>query len=159
MKTIYYILLSIAFFSCSKSEVDTDDDINANISTFTFGEGDGYAVFEDGPNIITQFQLSKNKLVEVKYTDVGKVETVLNAIETKAATLLKERTIPAYLWQQDKKRMVFGCNACANLKAYYVHIEINGDKYYWSFDRNIETLPVELREYVKLVKETVDSLI
>jgi hypothetical protein len=156
MKTIYYFLLSIALFSCSKPENDTE--INANIGTFTFGEGEGYAIFDDGLNITTQYRVKEGKLVEVTYTDAGKVETPLDASKTKAGILLKKTAIPAFLLQQDKKRMVFGCNACANLKNFYVHVEIDGDKYYWSFDQNMEALPVELQDYVKQVKETINAI-
>ncbi|MBE8721665.1 hypothetical protein C4F40_13145 [Sphingobacterium sp. Ka21] len=146
----------MALFSCSKPENDTE--INANIGTFTFGEGEGYTISDDRINITTQYRVKENKLVEVTYTDAGKVETLLNAAKTSTGIQLKKTPIPEFLLEQEQNRMVFGCNACANLKNFYVHVEIDGDKYYWSFDQNMETLPVELQDYVKQVKETINAI-
>lgn len=162
LKPVYFLLLLTVLFSCSKSEPEQnmDEGVNANVGTFTFGEGENYAIFDDGPNIKTQYILKEGQLFEVMFTDDGRMEmeVPLDIEKTNIANEMKNIAIPEFLLQQDKKSMVFGCNACADLKAFYVHVEIDNDKYYWSFDQQIDRLPDELQDYVQKVKETIDAV-
>jgi hypothetical protein len=156
IKYLHLLLLLVITSSCNKSK--SEPEINATIKSFTFGEGVGYTIADDDPYVTTQYTLKDDQLVQIYYKETGKKESPLNAEKTKIALELKKTTIPEYLFTLPQKRYLFGCNACANIKNYYVHIQIGNDKYYWSFDQNIEELEPELREYVIKVKEIITRI-
>lgn len=155
MKPIYYLIILFTLWSCSKS--NPEKDVNSGMEEFVFGEGEGYAIFPEGPNIKSQYVIRDGKLFEVNFVNGRGTEKQLNTEKTKIGNLLRSFPIPVYLWESQNIQ-VFGCNACGNLKAYYLHFERGEDSYLWSFDQNINELPTEIQEYVKKIKGTIDMI-
>lgn len=151
MKNLIFIAIATMFFSCTKESVKL-----VNVDQLIFGKYCGFCggicswfykmegekIYPDLPNSYFQGGL--------KFSDTSLKEDVYN----KTKVLLAD--LPGYLY--DHKDTTFGYPDSYDQCGYYVEIMKDGVKSYWIIDTEINSLPDEIKPFVKEMGQIIEDL-
>jgi hypothetical protein len=152
MKTQILLMLTIILlFSCRKQ----DDFLPNNSSYFAFGAYHGYCA----GNCAHFYSISSGYLFQDNMERFdGTLKFNSNALtQAKYALALQVKTdFPQYLL--DRPNIVIGQPDAHDQGGVYIELVQNGVMKKWTIDPDVEMLPVEIRNYISALSNTIEEL-
>jgi hypothetical protein len=152
MKTKIYLLIIISiicFTACKKRNTIPTD----NLNYFTFGK----SYYLCSTNCEYYFRISNNKLYKMERTDRTLKFDFTALPKSKCRIALQLKTdFPEYLL--DRPNTVIGQPDNRDQGAINIEIAENGIIKEWKIDPDIENLPVEIRNYISSLSNTIERL-
>lgn len=149
MRIVNFLLIIAMASSCSTNNVTPQ-------ASLIFGEAYGFCAGD----CAHFFQINDNNLykddIERYSGDAPSFKpTPLSAVDLELANQLVT-DFPEYLLQNVNQ--TFGCPDCADQGGVHLFYSTGGSKYFWHIDTFVENQPVEIRQYIKLVREITSEL-
>lgn len=150
MKKTFLLLLVLALFlsSCEKNRLGQDD-------YFIFGISHGECIGD----CVTYYRVHNEMLYGDFMETSGQEYNFDNQHLSNSDYLLAKSLfdeMPEYLL--DNPNQTFGCPDCVDQGKVYVELSIDGTKTHWNIDADVDQNPEEIRAFVTLLLETIDSL-
>lgn len=145
----YAFYLLVIFFSCEKNELNPE-------VTLVFGEAYGFCAGD----CAHFFEIKNNSLYKDNIESYGVNfptfdATPLSASDYEIAYELIVK-FPQYLL--DNTNQTFGCPDCVDQGGIHIFYNLGEQQYSWHIDTFVDNQPIEIRDYLKQLRDVVAVL-